>query len=408
MSKKYNYDKNLFKDYGVGPFMNQVKTRNAEIEKGKEEIPQSIYNANKLAAALHPKKQFVIISKVIDRKGAKSYVLVPNRESGTKRLAYFRAGQYVSVDLNVDGATLSKPYSICSSPKDVLDSSDSHYIITVKEVDNGYASKYILDNWKVGDKVTISGPLGQFNYESIRDAKHVIAAAGGSAITPFYSMAKAIADGTEDFTLTILYGSRTADGILLKDELDEVEKASNGKVKIVHVLSDEEKSEYEHGFITADLIKKYAKGEDYSLFVCGPKPMCEFLNKQIDILNLPQRRVRKEVEGETLDPTKLEGFNKELADKTFKVTVRVRDNEKEIECKGNETLLVAMEKAGIKAPSHCRSGSCGFCHSLLVSGTVFIPKESDGRREADVKFNWIHPCVSYPTSDIVIDVPALL
>ncbi|MFR3364768.1 MAG: 2Fe-2S iron-sulfur cluster-binding protein [Christensenellales bacterium] len=50
-----------------------------------------------------------------------------------------------------------------------------------------------------------------------------------------------------------------------------------------------------------------------------------------------------------------------------------------------------MEQAGIKAPSRCRSGQCGWCHSRLVSGEVFIPDEADGRREADKKFGWDTP-----------------
>lgn len=62
-----------------------------------------------------------------------------------------------------------------------------------------------------------------------------------------------------------------------------------------------------------------------------------------------------------------------------------------------------MEQAGIKAPSRCRSGQCGWCHSMLVSGEVFIPDEADGRREADKKFGWIHPCCTYPLSDIELD-----
>lgn len=72
-------------------------------------------------------------------------------------------------------------------------------------------------------------------------------------------------------------------------------------------------------------------------------------------------------------------------------------------CRANQTLLSAMEQAGIKAPSRCRSGQCGWCHSRLVSGEVFIPDEADGRREADKKFGWIHPCCTYPLSDIELD-----
>ena len=98
-------------------------------------------------------------------------------------------------------------------------------------------------------------------------------------ITQFYSMACAVADGIEDFDLTILYGSRTKDTILLKEELEAVAARSNGRVKVVHVLSDEAAEGYEHGFITAELIRKYAGEEEYSLFLCGPKAMYDFANK---------------------------------------------------------------------------------------------------------------------------------
>ena len=69
----------------------------------------------------------------------------------------------------------------------------------------------------------------------------------------------------------------------------------------------------------------------------------------------------------------------------------------------SQAYLSGAEQAGIKAPSRCRSGQCGWCHSRLVSGEVFIPDEADGRREADKKFGWIHPCCTYPLSDIELD-----
>ena len=68
-------------------------------------------------------------------------------------------------------------------------------------------------------------------------------------------------------------------------------------------------------------------------------------------------------------------------------------------------MLVAIERAGIKAPSRCRSGECGWCRSKLVSGTVYIPEENELRRWADVHYGYIHPCSSFHTSDLVIEVP---
>ena len=398
---KYNYDKSALKGLGVSDFLNEVKVREAHIAEGENTTPTSIYNPNVVSAKLHPACQFGVVKKVIEHKDAKTYVIGPNTKMGTEKLAYFRAGQYVSVICEFDGAFMCRPYSICSNPKDAL--KKGTYEITIKKIDNGYASDYILNNWKKGTEVTLSGPLGQFYYERLRDSKNVVALAGGSGITPFLSMARAIAAGVEDFNLTILYGSRTSKDILLKEELDECVEKTKGKVKVVHVLSDDKKKAYENGFITAELIKKYAP-EDYSIFVCGPKAMYKFLEKEIKSLKLPRRKVRFELAGEYGDPTKDKTYPKKNNKEVYKVRVWTRGEYQDITCEASQTLLRAIEKAGIRVTSDCRSGQCGWCHSRLINGNVYIPESADGRRLADKKFGWIHPCATYPLSDVEMEV----
>ncbi len=55
--------------------------------------------------------------------------------------------------------------------------------------------------------------------------------------------------------------------------------------------------------------------------------------------------------------------------------------------------------------SRCRSGECGICRSKLVSGDVFVLPDNDGRREADRDLGYIHPCSTYPLSDVVMIIP---
>ena len=401
---KYNYKRDVFKGLTPFPFLGEVKTRVKEIEAAPDTVPQSVFNPNVLAKRLHPAVQHCVIASVADHGDAKSFTLVPDAEKGTVEMAYFRASQYVSVSLNINGAPVNKPYTIRSNPKDALGTVNTSYTLTVKRTNPSYASGWILDNWKEGDKVDISGPLGDFYYQSLKDAKDVIAIAGGSGITPFYSMAAAIVDGIEDFNMTILYGSRTSDGILLKDEIEALAERSNGRVKVVHVLSHEEKEGYEHGFITAELIKKYAPEGDYSVFMCGPKAMYTFCEGECVKLGLKKRRYRAEMSGDYMGVTKNADFPAGMEGKEFKLTVDIRGEKQTVPCKASESLLWAMEQAGIKAPSHCRSGECGWCHSRLVSGEYFCPKEADGRRMADAKFGWIHPCCTYPMSDMEICV----
>ena len=401
---KYNYDKKALKGLTPFPFLGEVKTRVKNIEAAKASIPQSVFNANVMARSLHPAVQHVIISKIVDHGDAKSFTLVPDTEKGTYSMAYFRASQYVSVSLNVDGRPVSKPYTIRSNLKDALGTENTSYTLTIKKVDPGFASPWILANWKEGDKVDISGPLGEFYYESLKDAKTVIALAGGSGITPFYSMAAAVVDGIEDFDLTILYGSRTADGILLKDEIEALAARSNGRVKVVHVLSHEEKEGYEHGFLTAELIKKYAPEGDYSVFMCGPKAMYDFGEGECRKLGLPKRRYRAEMSGDYMKVVNNADYPKDQIGKEYKLTVHIHGEKQDIICKAGESLIWALEAAGIKAPTHCRSGECGWCHSRLISGNVYVPADADGRRMGDKKFNWIHPCATFPLSDIELEI----
>lgn len=401
---KYNYDKSLLKGVSTGPFLHQVKTRNEAIAAAPDTIPSSVFNANVLARRLHPAVQHCVIASVTDHGDAKSFVLTPDAARGTSELAFFRASQYVSVALNIDGALVNKPYTIRSNPADALGAENTSYTLTIKRTNPAYASAYILDSWKQGDRVDISGPLGDFYYQSLRDAKHVVALAGGSGITPFYSMAAAIVSGLEDFDLTILYGSRTADGILLKDEIEALAAQSGGRVKVVHVLSDEEREGYEHGFINAELIKKYAGDGDYSVLMCGPKAMYTFCEGECKKLGLPKRRYRAEMSGDYMGVVNNADYPKEQIGREYKLTVLIHGEKTTVGCKADESLLWAMERAAIKAPSHCRSGECGWCHSRLISGRVYVPSDADGRRIADKKFGWIHPCVSYPLSDIELEV----
>ena len=385
-------------------FTKMVPTRKAKIEATPaDKLPElGSYAPNRLAKELHPKKQYVKVAQITEHSSdVKTYTLVPNADKGTEKLAYFSAGQCLVVELTVGKAEITRPYSLSSSPKDSL---NGKYTLTIKRVDGGLATNFILDNWTVGTEVTVSAPYGEFTYEPLRDAPVVVGIAGGSGITPFLSLANAINDGDEDAKLILLYGSRTVDDILFKKEFDEIEKKCD-KVKVVHVLSGEEKEGFEHGFINADLIKKYAPTGEYSVFMCGPQAMYNFVDKEVATLGLRRKFIRHEVFGEYRNPSENADYPISAKGSKFKLTVIMRGEEKVIECFADDTILNAIEHAGISAPAKCRSGICGYCHSRLVSGEVYIPKSVDGRRLADLDYGYVHPCCTFPLSDIVIDVP---
>ena len=389
----------------IGPldmlkFKNMSKVREDYIQAAPANEITANYPINKKAKLLHPDFQKLVIADIIDHPEAASKTYIFKAKDGGP-LAYFRAGQYISLKMQIGQSFISRPYSICSAPKDAL---EGMLAITVQSKADGFAADYLLANAKIGDEFTASGPQGNFYYEDLRDAPNVIALAGGSGITPFLSMAKAIADGTEDFNLTIIFGNRTEDSILFKDELGEL-AASCDKIKILHVLSDEDSEYYEHGFITADLIKKLAP-EEYSVFVCGPRAMYRFLESELPKLELPEKFIRREIMGVAKDISEIPGYPKDAAGKYFTLTIRQGVSEYTIPASSEESILVAIERAGIVAPSRCRAGECGWCRSKVISGDYFAPEANENRRYSDRTTDNIHPCVTFPVGDMVIEVPA--
>ena len=382
-------------------FKNMSKVREKAIQAAPANEVSGEFAINTNAKKLHPDYQRLVIDEVIPHEGAKAKTFVFRRADG-EAFPYFRAGQYLSLKLPLEGSFVTRAYSLCSSPKDAL---KGRAAITVRSNPGGFAADKLLAALKPGDEVIASDPQGFFYYEDLRDAKHVVGLAGGSGITPFLSMAYALRDGAEDFELTLLYGSRDEESILFKKELDEVASVCP-KFRVVHVLSDEEKAGYEHGFITAELIKKYAPADaEYSVFLCGPEGMYRFLKPEIEKLALPERLFRRKMIDVTKTPWELDGYPQQCRDKIFNLTLRQGDREYKLSASANETVLTAIERAGIKAPSRCRSGECGWCRSRMLEGSVFIPQENELRRWADKEYGYIHPCSSFPTSDIVLEVP---
>ena len=380
-------------------FKNMGKTREKAIQAAPADEISGVFPVNENARALHPDFLELRIDSVVARNSAKTFVL--KRPDG-KPLPYFRAGQYISLKLPMDESLVTRSYSLCSSPREALSGS---YSITVRANPGGFVADRLLSEKRPGDTLISSSPQGFFYYEDLRDARHVVGLAGGSGITPFLSMARALCDGIEDFSLTLLYGSRREEDVLFRGELDELAR-SCPKFKVIYVLSDEERDCFEHGFLTAELIQKYApEGEEYSVFLCGPEAMYRFLQPEIEKLGLPARLFRRKLIDVTKSPWACEGYPAEAEGKSFSIVVRQGPEEWTVPASADEPVLVALERAGIKAPSRCRAGECGWCRSRRLEGTVFIPKENEMRRWADKHYGYIHPCCSFPTSDLVLEIP---
>lgn len=166
-----------------------------------------------------------------------------------------------------NGKPVIRPYTPVCPPE-----TRGELDLLIKHYPEGKMTQY-LKTLKPGDELRVKGPNPKFAYKP-NQFKEIGLIAGGSGVTPIWQLAQQVARNPDDKTkVTILYGNKTDDDILLSEKWEELSKDS--RFKIVHYL-DNPSSNWtgEKGFIDVNAVKKYLPkpdlGEDTKVFVCGP------------------------------------------------------------------------------------------------------------------------------------------
>lgn len=349
----------------------------------------------KVVNLYHPKRQYLKVKEIIEQtQSTKTFRFV----SQDGYLAPFRSGQYINLYFDIDGVKTARPYAI-SSPA----SKRGYYDITVKRVPNGLISNYMIDNLRCGDSIESTGPMGQFHYNPLFHGKKLVFIAGGSGITPAYSMINDfVAKGKDDISFHLIYGSQSLDDIIYKDELDALAN-KNANVTVDYVISNPPVAyEGPKGFITAGLLAQLISDiHAQTYYLCGPQIMYDFCLKELHTLGIDKKKIRVEANGAPANPDRRSDWPEGVS-LTDSVSVTV-NGERSFEMAVDEPLISALEKNGINPENACRSGECSLCRVRLVSGKVYNPEESRLRR-SDKTFGYIHSCVAFPVEDIEIEV----
>lgn len=293
----------------------------------------------------------------------------------------FRPGQFINVDMEINGIRTSRAYTL-SSPV----TERGYYEITVRRAPNAFGSAHILDDVKVGDTVTSSGPSGTFYRLPCVHGKRLVFIAGGSGITPFLSMLQTDADKLDhSFDIDLIYGSASEDDIIAKAQLDKLE--AEGYVRVHHVISNP-------GELIQEIVGDISA---CTFYMCGPNVMYRFVRSELEKLGVPRRAIRQEVEVIPNSPREFPGWP-ENVDGNSVFIISLPDGCK-MPAKATDTIMKSLEDAGVVVPNLCRSGECSTCRTKLLSGTVFHPG-TEMLRKSDMRYGYIHPCVTYPISDI--------
>jgi len=196
-------------------------------------------------------------------------------------------GQHISVQAMINGKDIMRSYTPTSSDDDL-----GHFDLMIKSYEKGNISRY-FSFLKIGDKVKIKGPKGQFKYHPSL-TREIGMIAGGTGITPMLQIIRAALKNPLDLTkLSLIYANVNPDDILLKKELDELAASHPNRFTVYYVLNSPGPAWTGGvGFVSKDQIAKHMPPADANIKVlmCGPPPMMTAMKKHLADLNYPAPR----------------------------------------------------------------------------------------------------------------------
>ncbi|MGF6916208.1 FAD-binding oxidoreductase [Paraburkholderia sp. 40] len=326
------------------------------------------------------------------------------------RAFVFEPGQFITLELEIDGERVNRCYTISSAP------TRPHTIsITVKRVPGGQVSNWLHDHLHAGMQVRVLGPAGEFTCAR-HPARKLLFLSAGSGITPLMSMSRAHHELGEDSDIVFVHSARTPDDIVFARELDLI-AANQARFRTAFVcerVGTRTNWPGITGFLTLPLLKLIAPDFlEREIFTCGPAPYMQAVRNLLDEGGFDRQHYHEEsFSFETVSEVAAQLAEAHVADApndasapaetATRFKVSFTRSHREIECGGAQHVLDAAKQAGVRLPASCTQGMCGTCKVKLVSGEVAM-KHAGGIRQREIDQGMVLLCCSKPLTDLVVD-----
>ena len=333
-------------------------------------------------------------------------------------------GQFLTLILpcGPGGKTERRSYSLSSTPADA-----PRLAVTVKRVVGGLVSNYLLDTVRVGQQLEALPPLGNFTRPTDPAAvRSLVLVGAGSGITPLMSMLKATLQTEPRSQVLLIYGNRTEESVIFREQLRQLEAQAGGRLRVEHVYSQPSaevgaRPHTHTGRLNRTMLLRILEQRhaapvaqaDY--YLCGPEGMMNEARAALDLLAVPAERIHRESFVAAADSTEAaaaqpngHGAVSDAADDdasaTRRVTVLYEGSEYEFDVAPAQTILDAALDLDIDLPYSCQAGLCTACRGKCLTGKVHLD-EREGLSDSEMAQGYVLVCVGHPlTSDVVIEI----
>jgi ferredoxin-NADP reductase len=295
-----------------------------------------------------------------------------------------RAGQFVSVEVEVDGVRMERCYSLSSAP------GDEHVTITVKRVPGGRVSSWMHDHVRRGDVLRLGMPAGEFVVPASPLPGKLLLLSGGSGVTPVMSILRDLTGRGAVGDVAFVQAARSKRDLVFERELAEL-AATHPGLRLAFFLDDEIRDRTRGGRLDSTKLRVAVPDlDERETMLCGPAAMMDALSPTWTEAGIAHRlkterfaaAPRVEVPaGATPSRVKL---------------ALVRSGRTVI-TERSESLLEQLERAGESPASGCRMGICNTCLCRKRTGVVenVVTGELSSEPDEDIRL-----CVSRARTDI--------
>lgn len=333
-------------------------------------------------------------------------------ESTGPHVFHFEPGQFITLDVEVDGRRVQRSYTISSPP-----TRPHRLAITVKRKPGGLVSNWLHDHLGVGDRVLARAPLGAFSMVRHPAAKYLFLSAG-SGITPLMSMTRTLVDLGSDVDVLFVHSAHSPADIIFRPELSGL-PTQYPAVNVVQVCSRDSPGQEWWGWkgrLDGPMLTEIAPDlHEREVFVCGPDGYAAAVRELLAVAGFDLSHHHEEtytfealapssfVETPTADIGDFDpGAWEDASGGATSFTVSMQASGRTFGCAPDETILDAAFRAGFSPPSSCSQGMCGTCKTVLLSGEVDM-QHNGGIRPREVAAGKVLICCSRPLGDVVLD-----
>ena len=318
----------------------------------------------------------------------------------------FKQGQYLTLRQSIDGESVQRSYSLCSSPL------DKELRVGIKQVPHGRFSTYANEELKVGDTLESLPPNGKFYVEvDTEKQKSYVCFAAGSGITPMYSIIKTHLQSEPKASFKLFYINQTVSSIILKEELEALKNQYMDRFEIFHFLTKQNRSvELFNGRIDNDKLDVIFKTicttdqiDEY--FICGPEAMIFLIKDFLVQKHVDESSIHFELFTSSGDKPKLsKAVAEKIKGKSCAVTLKEGGKTMNFDLAlGGDNILDAALNNAADLPYACKGGVCCTCRAKLIEGEVEMGV-SYGLEQEEIDNGYILTCQALPlTEKVVVD-----